>query len=33
MKETNFKVLMHCGVYVDSNMLVKGIYECTKPFI
>lgn len=33
MKETNFKVLMHCGVYVDANMLVKGIYECTKPFI
>lgn len=33
MIKTKFKVLMHYGTYVDANMLVKGIYECTKPFI
>jgi len=31
MKETNFKVLMHCGIYVDANLLEKGIYEISKP--
>lgn len=33
MKETEFKVLMHCGQYVDANLLEKGIYTCSKPFI
>ena len=33
MKETEFKALMHCGKYVDANLLEKGIYACTKPFI
>jgi hypothetical protein len=31
--ETNFKVLTHNGVYVDENLLNKGIYEVTKPFL
>lgn len=26
-----FKILMHCGVYVDSNLLEKGIYSTQKP--
>lgn len=33
MKETEFKVLMYCGQYVDANLLEKGIYTCQKPFI
>lgn len=33
MKETEFKALMHCGQYVDANLLEKGIYTCSKPFI
>ena len=33
MKETTFKALMHCGQYVDANLLEKGIYVCSKPFI
>jgi len=33
MKETKFKSLMHCGMYVDANKLGKGIYNCSKPFI
>ena len=33
MKETEFKALMHCGQYVDANLLEKGIYACSKPFI
>ena len=33
MKEEKFKALMHCGIYVDANLLDKGIYGCTKPFI
>jgi len=33
MKETEFKALMHCGMYVDANLLHKGIYSCSKPFI
>lgn len=32
-KETEFKALMHCGQYVDANLLEKGIYTCSKPFI
>lgn len=31
MIETKFKVLMHCGIYVDANLLEKGIYETSKP--
>lgn len=31
--ETKFKVLMHCGYYVDANMLHEGIYITNKPFI
>lgn len=33
MKETEFKILMNCGQYVDTNLLEKGIYACSKPFI
>jgi hypothetical protein len=33
MKETEFKILMHIGDYVDVNLLNKGIYSCSKPFI
>ena len=33
MKKTEFKALMHCGQYVDANLLEKGIYSCSKPFI
>ena len=33
MLETEFKALMHCGMYVDANLLEKGIYTCDKPFI
>lgn len=33
MKETEFKALIHCGQYVDANLLVTGIYTCPKPFI
>jgi hypothetical protein len=33
MKETEFKALMHGGHYVDVNLLEKGIYTCSKPFI
>ncbi len=33
MLETEFKALMHCGMYVDANLLQKGIYACDKPFI
>jgi len=33
MKETEFKALMHLGQYVDANLLEKGIYMCSKPFI
>jgi len=33
MKETEFLALMHCGQYVDANLLHKGIYTCSKPFI
>ena len=33
MLETEFKALMHCGMFVDANLLEKGIYTCDKPFI
>lgn len=33
MIETEFKALMHTGAYIDANLLHKGIYSCTKPFI
>ena len=33
MLETEFKALMHCGMYVDANLLQKGIYTCDKPFL
>lgn len=33
MKETQFKVLMHCGIYVNPNLLEDGIYSSYKPFI
>ncbi len=32
-EETEFKALMHCGQYVDANLLENGIYACEKPFI
>ena len=33
MLETEFRALMHCGMYVDENLLEKGNYSCDKPFI
>lgn len=34
MIETEFKVLMHCGEYVDANLLNMGVYATTyRPFI
>ena len=33
MKETEFKTLMHCGMYVDVNLLGKGIYTTDKPYL
>jgi hypothetical protein len=33
MKETEFKVLMHLGHYVNPYLLKKGIYISNKPFI
>lgn len=33
MIETEFKALMHRGMFVDTNLLAKGIYTCDKPFI
>ena len=33
MKDKEFKALMNCGQYVDANLLEKGIYYCSKPFI
>lgn len=30
---TEFKVLTHLGQYVDANLLTKGIYSASKPFI
>jgi len=31
MNEIKFKVLMHCGLYIDSNLLESGIYATSKP--
>jgi hypothetical protein len=31
--EDKFNILLHCGMYVDANMLEKGIYTSNKPFI
>lgn len=31
--KAEFKVLMHCGQYVDANLLEEGIYASSKPFI
>jgi hypothetical protein len=33
MNETSFKILMAGSIYVDSNMLVKGIYATEKPHL
>lgn len=33
MEKTEFKALMYCGEYVNTNLLEKGIYACDKPFI
>lgn len=33
MNETKFKVLMHCGAYVDANLLENGIYATQKPVL
>lgn len=33
MKEIEFKTLMHCGQYVDPNLLENGIYSCPVPSI
>lgn len=31
MNKTTFKILMHCGIYVDGNLLEKGIYSTQTP--
>lgn len=33
MKETTFKVLIHSGNYVDTNLLWNGIYVSSVPFL
>ncbi len=33
MNETRFKVLMYNGMYVDVNLLEKGIYTKSTPFL
>jgi hypothetical protein len=33
MKETQFKVLMYTGQYVDTNLLEKGIYSTSRPIL
>jgi hypothetical protein len=33
MNQTKFKTLMHCGHYVDVNLLEQGIYTTTKPYL
>ena len=33
MKNTKFKALVHCDLWVDANLLEKGIYSSPKPFI
>lgn len=31
--KNKFKTLMHCGMYVDVNLLNKGIYSASIPYI
>jgi len=33
MIETEFKALMFLDQYVDANLLEKGIYTCSRPFL
>ena len=33
MNETKFKTLMYLGMYVDVNLLEKGIYSCQTPYL
>lgn len=33
MRDEEFKILTFNGEYVDANLLEKGIYVCSKPFI
>ena len=33
MKEARFKTIMYQNQYVDVNLLEKGIYACSKPFL
>lgn len=33
MKETEFRILMHLGKFVDENLLDKGIYACNSPYL
>lgn len=33
MNEKEFKILTHCGTYVDYNLLEKGIYSTSKPHL
>lgn len=33
LNETKFKILTNTGFYVDANLLHKGIYFCSVPFI
>ena len=33
MLETEFKTLMQGGKYVNADLLWKGIYICSKPFL
>ena len=33
MREPEFKVLTHCGEFVDVNLLEKGIYLTSKPYL
>jgi len=33
MKQTKFKALVYGGMYVNVNLLEKGIYCCSKPYL
>jgi len=33
MSETEFKILTHCGGYVDANLLEKGLYTSSTPHL
>lgn len=33
MNEKEFKILTHCGIYVDYNLLENGIYSTSKPYL